>query len=223
LQSGLRPCSRSEHRQEAYVLALAEALGVGGHPFFVEIGGNDGVRSSNTIFMEACRGWRGLLVEANPVSFELLRARRPGALALRAAVCAAHGTVGFVTRRSLGLARRGIVRPAVDETGGMESTLNAASQNDVDSTQGSTSSLSTARAHTRATRTGAPRRGAKTRQLRRSAVSTWTDPTTASAAVRFDVCLQHLPGCHIQAHSAVLPPHALEYVCCSAILCELVD
>lgn len=38
--------------------------------FFVEIGGYDGESHSNTLFFERQRGWNGLLVEANPFTFQ---------------------------------------------------------------------------------------------------------------------------------------------------------
>ena len=51
--------------------------------FFLELGGHDGRAASNTIFTEVCRGWRGLLIEANPHSFKMLRKHRPGVLAVQ--------------------------------------------------------------------------------------------------------------------------------------------
>lgn len=40
---------------------------------FLEIGGYDGERFSNTLFFERSRGWKGLLVEANPVVFNIMK------------------------------------------------------------------------------------------------------------------------------------------------------
>ena len=42
---------------------------------FVEVGGYDGETHSNTLFLEKERGWQGLLIEANPYSFELMQAK----------------------------------------------------------------------------------------------------------------------------------------------------
>ena len=39
---------------------------------FVEVGGYDGETHSNTLLLERERGWRGILVEANPYSFQLM-------------------------------------------------------------------------------------------------------------------------------------------------------
>lgn len=122
---GRRPCSRSSERQETFVLGLAAALGVGSGGFFLEVGGHDGVRASNTVFAEACEGWRGLLIEANPASFARLLASRPGVLALRSAVCDHHGTVEFAARRSMHAWRTANTSvAAADETGGVVSYMN---------------------------------------------------------------------------------------------------
>ena len=121
--AGLRPCSRSAERQESFVLALATAMGAGPGSFFLELGGHNGLHASNTIFTEACRGWRGLMIEANPVSFTRMRIHRPAVLATRGAVCSTVGNVTFAARRSVGAAKRGTIRPAVDETGGVESMM----------------------------------------------------------------------------------------------------
>jgi len=43
---------------------------------FVEAGANDGCSQSNTYFLEKCRGWTGVLVEAIPELFEKCRRER---------------------------------------------------------------------------------------------------------------------------------------------------
>ena len=40
-----------------------------GHGTFVEIGAFDGITGSNTIMLEMCLGWRGVLIEANPDNY----------------------------------------------------------------------------------------------------------------------------------------------------------
>lgn len=40
--------------------------------YFVEIGANDGIKQSNTLYFEKNLGWRGLLVEPTPQQFEKL-------------------------------------------------------------------------------------------------------------------------------------------------------
>ena len=39
---------------------------------FVEIGANDGLSGSQTLVLERCLGWDGLLIEANPTTFATL-------------------------------------------------------------------------------------------------------------------------------------------------------
>ncbi|MDC0525990.1 FkbM family methyltransferase [bacterium] len=154
--------------------------------FFIEIGGNDGLRASNTVFSEACLGWRGLLIEANPVSFGLLRANRPDVLALSAAICARHGTEAFVTRTSRGAARRGFVRPAVDETGGLVSTLSAAAQNDFEG--GRAAGI-----------------GPDGRRVRRSAIATWAESSGAGAGAAGREAMQiRVPCGPLHAHLELL-------------------
>lgn len=62
--------------------------------FFVEIGANDGFTLSNTIYLEECFGWRGLLVEANPAYLPDLLKRK--AMVVNKAVAASDGVVEFV-------------------------------------------------------------------------------------------------------------------------------
>ena len=123
-KEGLRPCSRSNARQEAFVLALVDALGVAERGFFVEMGGHNGLHASNTVFAESCRRWMGLLVEPNPRSFEQLTANRGAALAARAAACTTATMVPFVSRR-MGQKRAGA---RADEMGGIEASMDVVAQ-----------------------------------------------------------------------------------------------
>ena len=120
---GRRPCSRSQERQESFALELAATLGVTRGGTFLEMGGHDGLAASNSVHMEYCRGWKGVLIEPNYVAFSRLLHHRPGALAVRGAVCAARGHVTFAVRRAKGLARRGFTAPAMDLTGGIEELM----------------------------------------------------------------------------------------------------
>ena len=115
---GMRPCSKAQERQEAFVLDLAAAFGVERAGTFLEVGGNDGLKASNTVHAEHCRGWRGVLIEANYISFAKMLHNRPGVLAVRGALCEVASFVTFATRRSTYLRRRGgLAAPAVDLTG----------------------------------------------------------------------------------------------------------
>jgi FkbM family methyltransferase len=54
--------------------------------FFVEAGGYDGVTASNTYFLEAERGWRGLIVEPDPEMYAECVAARPTAIVVQKAL-----------------------------------------------------------------------------------------------------------------------------------------
>lgn len=116
---GLKPCSRSVERQEAFVMALVEVLMPVPRPgFFIEVGAHNGMHQSNTMFAHGCKSWRGLLIEANPSAFEQLTARRVGnVVTWRTALCANHTTVHFVSRQG----RRDDAK--ADEMGGVETVL----------------------------------------------------------------------------------------------------
>lgn len=45
--------------------------------FFVDVGASNGIRFSNTYFMEQERGWRGICIEAHPDYYKLLVNNRP--------------------------------------------------------------------------------------------------------------------------------------------------
>lgn len=44
--------------------------------FFVELGANDGISQSNTLFFERCKNWRGILVEPTPHNYLLCLSNR---------------------------------------------------------------------------------------------------------------------------------------------------
>ena len=63
---------------------------------FVELGALDGIAGSNTLMLERCFGWTGLLIEASPHNFNNLR--RAGRLSriAHSAVCNGNGSVTLV-------------------------------------------------------------------------------------------------------------------------------
>jgi len=95
LATCLLRASRSQFGEDLLLLpSLVEAAG-GAAGSFVEIGALDGVTFSNTIALEQCLGWRGLLVEGNPTNYRQLA--RSGRLSQKVhrAVCSGRGEVEF--------------------------------------------------------------------------------------------------------------------------------
>lgn len=93
-------CSRSHGGEELFLYGLATALGLPeGEPgVYLEAGGNDGWTTTNTNYLDACMGWRGLLVEPEPRAFSTMRSLRGTALSVHSGVCAAHGRSTLVRR-----------------------------------------------------------------------------------------------------------------------------
>jgi len=58
--------------------------------FFVEVGANDGISQSNTLYFEKYKGWRGLLIEAIPILAEKCRRNRPKCIVANCALVASE-------------------------------------------------------------------------------------------------------------------------------------
>ena len=58
---------------------------------FLEMGGLDGLTFSNSIILEYCAGWDGVLIEANPNNAKLLFENRPCAVVIPEGVCGKKG------------------------------------------------------------------------------------------------------------------------------------
>jgi methyltransferase, FkbM family len=71
--------------------------------FFVEAGANDGVRQSNTYWLERFRGWRGVLIEPMPELARECRKNRPGATVVEAALVACAEKTDTVEMKFAGL------------------------------------------------------------------------------------------------------------------------
>lgn len=56
--------------------------------YFVEVGANDGINQSNTLYFEKYKGWRGLLIEAIPSLAEKCRENRPRCTVVNCALVA---------------------------------------------------------------------------------------------------------------------------------------
>ena len=55
--------------------------------YYVELGANDGVKQSNSLYFERYRGWTGLLVEPSPHNFIACRKNRSPRNAIYCAAC----------------------------------------------------------------------------------------------------------------------------------------
>tara|TARA_B110001452_G_scaffold190665_1_gene160849 strand:- start:2130 stop:3287 length:1158 start_codon:yes stop_codon:yes gene_type:complete len=67
----------------------------GGAGTFVEIGAADGHFQSNTLFLERCLNWTGILIEANPENYaKLLRSGRDRSALVHSGVCHGDGSKG---------------------------------------------------------------------------------------------------------------------------------
>lgn len=58
--------------------------------FFIELGANDGIRQSNTLWLEKNNNWRGLLIEPIPHLYQQARKNRPQSIVVNRA-CVAFG------------------------------------------------------------------------------------------------------------------------------------
>jgi FkbM family methyltransferase len=71
--------------------------------FFIEAGANDGVRQSNTYWLERFRGWRGILIEPMPELARECRKNRPAATVVQAALAAHAGNEDTIEMKFAGL------------------------------------------------------------------------------------------------------------------------
>ena len=96
-------CTRSQGEEQFAFYAFfgggTEAPVRGGT--FLELGANNGVHATNTLALERCLGWRGVLAEGHPALFAQLLKNRPHSLSLGMAVCPTHTTANFTRRASV--------------------------------------------------------------------------------------------------------------------------
>ncbi len=64
--------------------------------FFVEVGANDGITQSNTLFFEKYRGWKGLLIEPIPDLAAECKTNRPKAIVENCALVSSDFTDKYV-------------------------------------------------------------------------------------------------------------------------------
>lgn len=74
LESGNHQKTKSTNREDEII--FEKFFKKAGVPrtdgFFLEMGAFNGLTESNSLFFERCLGWKGLLVEANPVTYEVM-------------------------------------------------------------------------------------------------------------------------------------------------------
>ncbi len=68
---------------------------------FVDVGAYDGIEGSNTYFFAKERGWTGICVEPQPDLYELVVARRPECVPIKACITDKEGTVKFLYVKGL--------------------------------------------------------------------------------------------------------------------------
>lgn len=84
---GTGECSKSDG-QEQFVTKLLKTRDGGWlrGGMFLEMGGGDGIKQSNTFALESCLGWHGILIEPNPHLSKRICTNRPRALSYSLAV-----------------------------------------------------------------------------------------------------------------------------------------
>ena len=79
--------SRSQLGEELVVLPTLVHATRGKPGVFVEIGAFTGLELSNTVALERCFNWTGVLIEANPTNFKALQRSGRRAKLVHSAVC----------------------------------------------------------------------------------------------------------------------------------------
>lgn len=88
--------SHSQHAEDLLLLpTLLLAAGWGRPGVFVELGALDGMTYSNTIALERCFNWSGVLIEGSPSNFAKLQRAERRATKVHSAICNGNGTVPF--------------------------------------------------------------------------------------------------------------------------------
>jgi len=86
--------AKNAKTQEAIDLLPLQLESAGFKPgVFLEIGANDGFLSSQTLVLERCFGWQGILIEASPRNFARLKRSNRTATKIHSAACKQGGTI----------------------------------------------------------------------------------------------------------------------------------
>lgn len=98
-QQSVRRCSNTANEEFIFVemflpfLRRHHSAGQNQPRTFIELGGNNGLSGSNTLYLEHCLGWRGIMLEGHTAQHAKLAANRPAVLTIGSAVCAAGQSV----------------------------------------------------------------------------------------------------------------------------------
>ena len=76
--------------------------------YFIEIGANDGIKFSNTYFLEKNRGWTGICIEPHPFAFEKLKKNRT-AIAINACVADSENETDYLQIEGYGEMLSGLI------------------------------------------------------------------------------------------------------------------
>jgi hypothetical protein len=70
--------------------------------FYLELGALDGLTFSNTAWLSKHADWRGLMIEANPVTYAQLVHNRPNDISINAAICSRSQNVHYIDNQGVG-------------------------------------------------------------------------------------------------------------------------
>lgn len=93
--------SLSDRGQDKWVVKIFELYKSNYKGFFLEIGGADGFKNSNTFILEKYHGWKGIIVEPDPVNFKKLKKNRNNAILLNKLVYEKNTTLPFLVNGEL--------------------------------------------------------------------------------------------------------------------------
>jgi FkbM family methyltransferase len=83
----------SQHFQDVFI--YRNLINQKNNGIFVEIGGNDGISYSNSLFFEKYLGFTGMLIEPVPESFEMMKKSRPNCKCFNYCISQTDGLVDF--------------------------------------------------------------------------------------------------------------------------------
>jgi len=101
MEAMIKQHSRSQSGEDKFLLAKYFHGLCGGT--YLEMGGYDGVKYSNSHLFNKAFGWKGVLVELGPLNFQKLQKNRPNEIAtVNAAICGKRQTIHYVEKDAVG-------------------------------------------------------------------------------------------------------------------------